>query len=286
MTPRWIIGIDGSDVSLAALRWALAQAPRANPELVAVGAYHVPMTLSMLATKRGFDVDRLGLEAETHHLLDEALAATTPEPDHVECLAVEGHAGTALLEAAEDAELLIVGRRGQSSLRHLVLGSVSTYCATHATAPVVVVPPGWDSGSYESVVVGFDGSPNAAAALAWALDSVPTPVPIRLLISIEPAPWLSEDITLARFPDEVRAEEQRISAAADAVDPERRAERDVVLHGPRHALADATEEADLIVVGARGHGRVGSALLGSVSTWLLHHSRCPVVVVPRPPDHD
>ncbi len=284
MTPRWIVGLDGSDVSLAALRWALAQAPRVSPELIAVGAYHVPMTLSMLAAKRGFDVDRLGMEAETHHYLDEALEATASDRQQVQCLAIEGNAGSTLLEAAEDAELLIVGRRGRSGLRHLVLGSVSTYCATHAEVPVVVVPPDWDGGPYESVVVGFDGSNNAKAALAWTLDTTPPSVPIRLVIAIEPAPWLSEDLTLARFPDEVRDEEQRIVAAADAVDPEHRAERDVLLHGPRHALADATEETDLIVVGARGHGRIGSALLGSVSTWLLHNSEIPVVVVPRAPE--
>jgi nucleotide-binding universal stress UspA family protein len=167
-----------------------------------------------------------------------------------------------------------------------VLGSVSSHCATHATEPVTVVPPDWNAGPYESIVVGFDGSANARAALEWALEAAPDGVVVRLVIAIEPAPWLGEDITLARFPDEVRAEEKRIIAEADRADPEHRAERDVMLHGPRHALADAAGTSDLVVVGARGHGRVGSALLGSVSTWLLHNSPCPVVVVPRHTDHD
>ena len=53
-----------------------------------------------------------------------------------------------------------------------------------------------------------------------------------------------------------------------------------MLAGPRQALADAQERADLLVVGTRGHGRIAAGLLGSVSTWLLHDAELPVVVVP------
>ena len=57
-------------------------------------------------------------------------------------------------------------------------------------------------------------------------------------------------------------------------------EREFVRGTPRSALAEQAEKADLVVVGARGHGAVGAALLGSVSTWLLHHLHRPVAVVP------
>ena len=278
--PRWVVGIDGSEVSLAALRWAVVHGPTADAEVQAVSAFHVPMRLSLLAAKRGFDVDRLGIEAETQHLLDDALAEVGTES--VQPIAIEGQPSAVLLEAAEDADLLVVGRRGHGGLRHLVLGSVSTYCATHSgQTPVVVVPPEWDEDRFDTVVVGFDGSPNAQSALSWAVRSTPDDITIRAIIAIEPAPWLNEDITLARFPDEVREEEQRIMEAAALADPDHRAEREVLLHGPRHALAEAAGHTDLIVVGARGHGRIGAALLGSVSTWLLHNAPCPVVVVPR-----
>lgn len=280
MTARWVVGIDGSDGALAALRWAVANAACVGADVQAVAAFHVPLTLSMLAVKRGFDVDRLGMEAEARHVLDDAITAAGA--DGVQPIAIEGAPGATLLEAAEEASLLIIGRRGHSALRNLVLGSVSTYCATHAAVPVVVVPPDWDAQRFESVVVGFDGSANARAALRWALDIAPDHVPVRVTMAIEPAPWLSEDITLSRFPDEVRNEEQRITDAADSVDPDHRTIRDVLLHGPRQALSDAAGSTDLVVVGARGHGRIGSALLGSVSTWLLHNAPCPVAVVPRP----
>ncbi len=282
MPQRWIVGSDGSQQSLAALRWAVAHAARADAEITAVCAFRVPLTLSMLAARRGFDVDRLGMEAEARHVLHEAIETVGGPP--VQTLVVEDHPSAALLAAAEDASLLIVGRRGGGGFRHLVLGSVSAHCATHAAVPVVVVPPAWDSAPFSSAVVGFDGSGNACAALRWALDFVPDEIPVRLVMAIEPAPWLSEDITLARFPDEVRREEQRLIESADAVDTARRTAREVMLHGPRQALAEATATTDLVVVGARGHGRIGSALLGSVSTWILHNAPCPVAVVPGPTD--
>jgi nucleotide-binding universal stress UspA family protein len=286
MSERWIVGVDGSDGALAAVRWAVINSCRADAEVTVVCAYHVPLTLSMLATRRGFDVDRLGMEAEAHHLLDEAVAAVGGPQQRIQTVAIEGQPSTALLDAAEDASLLIVGRRGGGGLRNLVLGSVSNYCATHADVPVVVVPAEWDSTSFQSSVVGFDGSANARAALRWTLAITPNHLPVEVVIAIEPAPWLSEEITLARYPDEVRHEERRINELADAVDPGGRATRHVRLHGPRQALADAAETADLLVVGARGHGRIGSALLGSVSSWLLHSAPCPIAVVPRSDQDD
>ncbi len=281
-----MVGIDGSDGALAALRWAVVHAPRAGAEVEAINAFHVPLSMSLLAAKRGFDVDRLGMEAEAHHLLDEAIAAVDGAAGLVHPIAIEGQPSSTLLDAAAESSLLIVGRRGGGGLRNLVLGSVTSYCATHASVPVVVVPPDWSSGPYQSVAVGFDGSDHAIAALRWALDTVPEEAKLRLVVAIEAAPWLGEDITLARFPDQVRHEEQRILDEAATVDAEHRAERDVVLHGPRQALAAAADEVDLVVVGGRGHGRVGAALLGSVSTWLLHNAPCPVAVVPPTPEDD
>lgn len=72
-------------------------------------------------------------------------------------------------------------------------------------------------------------------------------------------------------------------AAFDSVDPTRRATRDVEIGAARHALAAASDTADLVVLGARGRGGVTGAILGSVTTWMLHDATCPVVVVPTHP---
>lgn len=51
---------------------------------------------------------------------------------------------------------------------------------------------------------------------------------------------------------------------------------------PGHALIEASESADLLVVGVRGHGGFRGLMLGSVANQVAHHARCPVVIVPRP----
>ena len=72
-----------------------------------------------------------------------------------------------------------------------------------------------------------------------------------------------------------------MTAAIDAVDVDHRTERSLVLDDPRHALAEAAGSADLIVLGAHGHGVIGLEFLGSVSTWMLQDCPVPVVVVPH-----
>jgi nucleotide-binding universal stress UspA family protein len=162
---------------------------------------------------------------------------------------------------------------------------VSRYCVTHADAPVVVVPVEAPLGAVSSIVVGFDGSDHAAAALRWALDfagdAAGDAVGVRAVAAIEVAPWVDEELSRDRFADQIEAEQQRITDALDAIDPGGRAERSIVLQGPRQALAEAQPGADLLVVGTRGHGVIAAGLLGSVSSWLLHDSTVPVVVVPN-----
>lgn len=280
MTTECVVGIDGSDVSVDALRWAARNRPRTTDPIVAVGAWHVPFPLKVLMAKRSFDVDRLGMAAEAEVAVDRAVAALGDHDGLIEHRVTEGQAASVLLTQSADVESLVVGRRGHSDLKHLVVGSVSRHCATHAVVPMVVVPPGYDKPRARTIVIGFDGSENACAALRWALEFFDEDATFRLVAAIDVSPWLDVESTLERFPAEVKAEEQRLTTAADAVDPERRAARDILLHGPKQALAEASGTADVIVLGARGHGAIGSALLGSISTWMLHESPCPIAIVP------
>ena len=284
MTAQWIVGIDGSEAAVAALRWTVGQGAHRDVQVTALGAYHVPAIMAMFTAKRGFGVDELGLAATAGHDVDLAIEAVTGRaaasvPVHP--LVIEGQAQHVLVDASVDADLLVVGRTGAGDLRHHLLGSVSRYCVTHAKAPVAVVPVDAPVGAASSIVVGFDGSDHAGAALRWALDFAGDTAGIRAVAAIEVAPWVDEELSRDRFADQIEAEQQRITDALDAVDPDGRAERSIVLQGPRQALAEAQSDADLVVVGTRGHGRIAAGLLGSVSTWLLQDSRVPVVVVPN-----
>ena len=263
MTAHWIVGIDGSEAAVAALRWTVVQSAHRDVQIMAIGAYHVPAIMAMFTAKRGFGVDELGLAATAGHDVDvaiEAATASTGAGVPVQPQVIEGQAQNVLVDASVDADLLAVGRTGADDLRHHLLGSVSRYCVTHAHAPVVVVPADAPAGAVSSIVVGFDGSEHAGAALRWALDFAGDTASVRAIAAIEVAPWVDEELSRDRFADQIEAEQQRITDAFDAVDPDGRAERSIVLQGPRQALAESQPGTDLVVVGTRGHGRLAAGL--------------------------
>jgi nucleotide-binding universal stress UspA family protein len=143
-----------------------------------------------------------------------------------------------------------------------------------------VIPLGTGADPISSVVVGFDGSEHARAALRWALDFAGDAAHVRVIAAIDVAPWAADEVSRERYGDRIELEEQRIVTALDAVDPDGHAERSIIVQGARQALAEAEPAADLFVVGTRGHGRITAGLLGSVSSWLLHDATVPVVIVP------
>jgi nucleotide-binding universal stress UspA family protein len=278
MTIQWIVGVDGTAVD--ALRWAVEHAPSRGAEVTALTAFHVPAVMALMTAKRGFGVDELGLAATAGHDLDMAIAGVGSDVVVIPQV-VEGQAAHVLVDAAATADALIVGQRGSGDLRQHRLGSVTRYCATHSTSPVVVVPPGWTPQPSERIVVGFDGSDNAAAALQWALDFAGAENTVSVVAAMEVAPWLGERDTRAKFPEEIAEQERVLTAAIDAVDVDHRTQRSFVLDSPRHALGEAARSADLVVVGARGRGVIAAEFLGSVSTSLLQDASVPVVVVPH-----
>ncbi|MEM9513931.1 MAG: universal stress protein [Actinomycetota bacterium] len=280
MTRKWIVGIDGSDAARTALAWAAATAEvHGDIELTAVGVWHVPPPMAMFTAKRGFGVDELGLEATAGYEVDQAIAAVGASID-IAATTRQGVVGHALVEAAnEAADVLVVGRTGGGEL-HERLGSVSRYCATHAAVPVIVVPDDVRDGD-GSIVIGFDGSENARAAIRWAMNFAGPTTRVRAVSSVELAPWAEIDVVHERYGDAIAERRDELDADLDELDPATRVERAVVVDAPRRALVDASRTASLVVVGARGHGLIAAGLLGSVSTAILEDTECPVAVVPH-----
>ncbi len=281
MRNTWIVGIDGSPDSSAALHWAAAFAHERDGDAVQpVLTWHVPLPIWATQGRRSVEVDHLGLEAIAAHTAEEAVQGlgangVTVGPPKV----VEGHPGHALLEMSGSDTPLVVGRRGIGQLRHRLLGSVSSYLATHADGPVVVVPDEWTPRPTRRIVVGFDGSEHAGDALRWALDTAPEETAVEALIAVDVIPWLKPEVVRERHPDLVESAIERLTEAVDEVDPEHRASRVFELHGPRQALSAACVDADLVVVGPRGIGAMARVLLGSVTTWLLNDAPCPIAVI-------
>jgi nucleotide-binding universal stress UspA family protein len=95
-------------------------------------------------------------------------------------------------------------------------------------------------------------------------------------------PWLEDDLVRARFPDEIDQETGRLTSKLAESTDDPRLQHEVVLQDARDAIVEASAATDLLVLGARGHGMIATALLGSVTTWVLHHAPCPVAVIPQP----
>jgi nucleotide-binding universal stress UspA family protein len=225
-------------------------------------------------------------DAAAHDVAE--IAAELRERVDVSVTASVGHGGPAevLLDAAESAALLVIGSRGRGGFTRLLLGSTSTQCATHAAAPTVVVPGDAEPKRAERILIGCDGSPNSMAALRWAIDFAPPGGTVVIVWVWDTTP-LAVGADTFFFPDASDLAADRFHHLVDTVAGQARVrrvtlEREFVRGTPRAALGAHADDADLLVVGARGHGAVGAALLGSVSTWLLHHVHRPIAVVPLP----
>jgi nucleotide-binding universal stress UspA family protein len=148
-----------------------------------------------------------------------------------------------------------------------------------------------------SIVVGVDGSPGSRAALvfafgeaslrrvpvvalhAWVLPLVEAPGPFLLEL---PSP---HDVGIEELRGQLAAvAAARLDAALAEVEPDAAGveiERRVVEAPAAQALVDASEHADLVVLGSRGHGGFRGLLLGSVGLQCAQHARCPLVIVPH-----
>jgi nucleotide-binding universal stress UspA family protein len=135
-TPVIVVGADGSDQSIEALRWAADQARLTDARLVVVTGYEPPVTIMFVPT---WTEEDYALEAEKalEHTVVEALG---PNPDvRVERRLVQRRPAHALTEASRGASLLVVGSHGRGELPGMHLGSVAGYCVHHAPCPVLVV---------------------------------------------------------------------------------------------------------------------------------------------------
>jgi nucleotide-binding universal stress UspA family protein len=141
--PGIIVGVDGSDRSRLALEWAIKEA----------AVRHAPLTVLTVsqALAGGYwggpgypgDLDRTkqaqeAAQVETDNVLDKV--GEDVRPASVTVRAVCGVPAEELINAAADADMIVVGSRGAGGFKRLLLGSVSTHVTHHARCPVVVIP--------------------------------------------------------------------------------------------------------------------------------------------------
>ncbi len=134
--PRLVVGVDGFESSKAALRWAIHQAKLTGAVVEAITAWQLPVGTGWVPTTEIPDY-----QADAAAVLGEAMTEMCAvDPDVQVCpRVVEGRAGQVLAEAAEGADLLVVGTRGHGGLAEALLGSVGQYCVHHAPCPVLII---------------------------------------------------------------------------------------------------------------------------------------------------
>lgn len=131
-----VVGVDGSESSKEALRWAAGQAELTGDDLRVIMSWEIPSMAYWAPLPEGLDFDK-----ETRTALHKTVTEVLGDSPTVSLTEVvrEGHPAPVLLDESNNAELLVVGSRGHGEFTGMLIGSVSEHCVTHASCPVVVV---------------------------------------------------------------------------------------------------------------------------------------------------
>jgi nucleotide-binding universal stress UspA family protein len=286
-----VVGVDGSPSALAAVDAAAQEASLRGVELRVVHAFLWPA----LHAQPG--PSPLGPSAGAVHETVERIVADAVERArgqaagvHVSHAVIAGEASTVLQGQSRTAQLIVVGHRGSGGFAELLLGSTAVHLSAHGRCPVMVIRGDPDPAG--PVLVAVDASPRGQPAIAFAFSEAA----LRGADLVALHAWstwtdhgehaLGRPVELVELVGDVnrlRQEEERVLAEALSGHREQYpgvTVRPRLVRGrTRPALIEASANAQLMVVGARGHGGFAGLLLGSVSQAALHHAHCPVIVV-------
>jgi len=283
--PAVVVGVDGSDTALGAAQWAAEFAIRHALPLTLLHAvpnldWHFFSPVPPPEIDQHPDRDAVLAAAET--------AVRSMHPDLAIRRAVfKGAIAAALTDASQSARLVVVGT---GAADHGVLGGHAVRVVNRTHCPVVVwrQPVAKRTGKPLPVVVGVDESKDSTRALAEAFDvaaALHAPLMVVHMWEIGAAVGLGYSqgymdwqlLDLLQTQQRERMDEMIAPFAAKY----RNAHVSKVFQdiSPAKGLTDLSKEAQLVVVGSHGRGRLADSILGSVSQSLIHHAECPVLVV-------
>ena len=288
MATKIIVGIDGSDSSFDALRWAAYEARLHDAGIRVIACYTAPTYggLDGAVYPSSVDIDVLKEEAEADvRKAMEIVAAIDPDVV-VDGITLLSSAVVGIAESAVPGDEIVVGATGRTGLLNGVIGSVAAGLTHRAHVPIIVVPAGCPSGgTMKRIVVGVDGSPESLTALKWAYaEALASSANLTVVHAWEyPYDVSRSSMREIRKPMETAAINE-LRTSLESLGPKL---TDGSVHirpklcedAPTTALMTESRDADLIVVGSRGRGGLRSLLLGSVSRTMLHRALCPVSVV-------
>lgn len=282
---RVVIASDGS-VGAEEAAWLLSHLPHHQRlELSVLTVLQIPTVYSRASpSSLSESVDREREAAnQAYRRIEEMFDGANVTLRHV---IREGHRGKTIVDVAEEqqADLVVLGARGQSAVRRLLLGSISDFVATHAHCSVLVVRP---TGVREQkrpirIALGYEQSPPAEAALRefcetpWGGQSEVHLVSVISYVSA----FLNEIVvdaeeTKNEANEALESALQQIRSAAPGAQGHL-IECDHIGEGIIEFIEE--QSIDLIVVGESSHSALGRVLLGSVSRFVLRHAPCSVWV--------
>lgn len=295
---RVLCPVDLSELSIRPLAYAKAVAGWYDGELTVL---HVVPTFDAVEVPGAlFDPVRIVYPMPREHVLEQlrqALNIAGVQPAHVTLAAEVGEPAITIVDqaVAQAADLLVMGTHGRSGFDRLLLGSVTERVVRKAPCPVLTVPPhapGPPAGvALRTILCPIDFSPAARQAFGFALDLARRAnASVTLLHAIE---WLAEERPPASPQFDVSAFRQQLMEDAHErlralVAQEPRVERGIETRvvagrGHREILQIAAQQgADLIVMGAQGHGGPALTLFGSTTQQVVRSASCPVLTVRAP----
>ena len=287
----YVVGVDGSEPSLRAVDWAVDEA----------ALHGLPLRLVYASLWERYEGASLaqGLGRSSEQVLADDIVEAAAQRAHrrnanlkVSAEVLPEEPVPALLREAHSATALVLGSRGRSGIAELLLGSVSLAVAARAHCPVIVLRGNHDNqagrGTHGRIVLGIGEEAHSSAAVRFAFrEAKARGAALEAVRAWRcPAHESTDHPLMAGEParlHEERAVEILETALRDAAadHPSVKLRRRTAEGPARTVLLDAAAEADLLVVGAlRREGHFGLQL-GRVAHALLHHSACPVAVVPH-----
>ena len=277
-----VVGVDGLEGGRDALVLGQRIGDLAGGELVAVHVHpYEPFPLCGLRT----DIEALAHE-KAQTLLEGQLAEAGVTARAVAIAEASPRRGLHRIADELEADLIVIGSPHRGPLGRVVAGDTARAVIQGATRPVLVArPTRWTPLAGRAVGVGYDGSPESRAALAWAgRFALATASSVHVLCAAEPpqgfAPSISYGINWVALAPERRGYAETLVAEAVA-ELGNGATGEAVVGVARDELVRLSERMDLLVLGSRGYGPVRRTLLGGSSDRIVHAAACPVIVVPR-----
>ena len=280
-----VAGVSGAhpQVSAHVIAWAADEAVARSLPLHIVHAQEWPRGTSPDAgPDHPAHVWSTHFRANGEALLDDArtaAAAVRPALPVTTELAA-GRAVQVLREAAEAAELLVLGARRLTGVEGAFAGSGKVHAlAGHLPCPVALVPePEPGVPDYAPVVVGVDGSSSSHVALDLAFAEAGAAKVDLVAVEVR----RSRDYTWAELPEDTELNLSEVLAGYGERYPDISVSQEILSGNPALVLASVARRARCLVVGSRGLGGFRGMLLGSTSRALIHHTDCPLIITPLP----